>query len=116
MPKQPRRLRSLSPENVMDSTVSADPENGSDTTNENVELPASVDSLSIDGTAPQVGDSVEVKVKGTVTRVVNDMAYIKPETINDTPMPAAPLEPSPDVGEGDRLAQLSQSAGALPSY
>jgi hypothetical protein len=100
----------------MDATIMPDSQKESDTMSENVELPVDLDSLSVDGTVPQVGDQVDCKVSGSVTRVVNKTAYVKPETINDQPLPATPIEPSPDVSEGERLKNLSDQAGSIPGY
>lgn len=82
---------------------------GSDQMDGNVELPVSIDTVKIDGTAPGVGDKVDLRVSGTVTRVVNDMAYVKPESINDLPMKPA-LKPNSGVSEMDRLEQMSKNA------
>ena len=97
----------------MDDTIA--PAAGADNQVGNAEIPCMVDSLSIDGIAPNVGDRVDIKVSGPVTRVVNKMAYIKPETVNDTPMPADPLEPNPMVDEKDRLRTMSQQTDMMGS-
>jgi hypothetical protein len=98
----------------MDDTIN--PGAGSDTNAANVEIPVNVDTLTIDGTTPAVGDMVKLAIRGPVTRVVNAIAYVKPETVNDQPMPAPALEPDPMEGEGERLRQLSQSVGQIPNY
>lgn len=100
----------------MDATIMPDAGSASDTMTENVELPVDLDSLSVDGTVPEVGDSVNLKVSGSVTRVVNKMAYVKPDSINDQPMPATPLETDPDVDEESRLRDLSSQTGSIPNY
>lgn len=97
----------------MDTSI--DPAAAADTASDNVELPASVDSLMVDGVRPQVGDQVELRVGGDITRVVNDMAYVKPMTINDQPMEVSPLSPSPAVDEGSRLRDLSMQSGDAAS-
>lgn len=77
-------------------------------TSSGVEIQADVDGLSIDGTAPSVGDHVDVKVGGTVSKVVNGVATIAAETVNDTPMPAPPaVDTAPDdsAGLGDMAAK-----------
>lgn len=93
----------------MDTSVS--PDAPIDEASDNVEFPVSVDTLMVGGTAPSVGDTVDVKVGGTVTRVVNKIAYVKPDTVNDQPLPAPPLEPNPQVNEMDRLRNLSKQYG-----
>lgn len=56
--------------------------------------PAGADSAGDDaGTAPGVGDEVELTVKGRVTRIEGGNAYIQPESVND--------EALPEAGEGD---------------
>lgn len=94
---------------------SISPESGSDLQSENVELPVNLDTLSIDGTVPSVGDPVKLIVKGNVTRVVNKCAYVKPETINDQPMEPA-IEPNPLKDEDSRLEEMSRQAGGIPGY
>jgi hypothetical protein len=100
---------------MLDSSITPD-SSESDTMSENVELPVDIDTLSIDGTRPAVGDQCDLKVTGTVTRLVNQMAYVKPDTINDQPMPAPAMEPNPALDEGTRLERLSRTAGEIPSY
>ena|ERR1041385_6996046 len=91
---------------MIDSSVS--PEGASDTQADEVEIPVGIDTLAIDGANPQVGDKVDLKVSGNVTRVVNGVAFVKPETVNDQPLVSSPLKPEQNVSEGDRLRQLSQ--------
>lgn len=98
----------------MDDTISPSAE--SDVQTDNVELPVNIDTLTIDGTEPAIGDQVKVVVKGSVTRVVNKVAYVKPETLNDQPMEASILEPDPMESEQNRLRNLSQTVGQIPSY
>ena len=43
-----------------------------------------LDSLEADGTRPSVGDSVDVKISGTVKKIENDYAYVQAEAVNDT--------------------------------
>ena len=99
----------------MDSALS--PNNESDSRDSQAELPVDIDSITIDGTQPEVGDSVDLKVTGSITRLVNGTAYVRPETVNDQPMPEQPLVPNDGLSEMDRLEQLSNqhaSGGASP--
>ncbi len=96
----------------MDDSVN--PDSGADTMSQDVELPVQIDSLSIDGTAPSVGDPVKLIVRGNVTRVVNDMAYVKPTEINDQPMAPA-LDPDPALPEDQRLRRLSETTNETPN-
>ena len=58
---------------------------GNDTEiSDQTELPVKLDSLEVGGTRPQVNDSVDVTVTGTVTSIVDDCAYVKIDAINDT--------------------------------
>lgn len=91
----------------MDDSIS--PDTASDSLTYEAELPVAVDSLSIGGQDPDVGDPVSFKVGGSVTRVVNETAYVRIETINDAPVKAPIVEPNDGVLEEDRLRQLSQT-------
>ena len=79
----------------------------SDVASSNTELPMPVATLSVDGIAPDMGDPVTFKVSGSVTRVVNGVAYVKAETVNDQPMPGPVIEPD-GSSEMDRLERLSR--------
>lgn len=98
----------------MDSSIAPDEAEGSDTMSGNIELPVDIATVQIDGTAPAVGDKVDLRVSGTVTRVVNELAYVQPEEINDKPMEPG-LKPDPNVSEMDRLARMSKQAGSMDS-
>lgn len=77
----------------MDSSIQSDPSSiSSGAATDKVYAP--LESLSIDGTSPQIGDSVEVTVKGTVESLEGDMACIKPESFNDSPAPQDNMEPN----------------------
>ncbi len=101
----------------MDTTIDdAQPDDqDGDESLSNAEFPVSLDTLSVDGTNPQVGDNVEVKVGGKVTRIVNEDAYVKPETINGQPITKPPISPDDDKDEQSRLSDLSQQAGDIGS-
>jgi hypothetical protein len=83
----------------MDSTIDSEEQSVADTN----ELPVLMDTLEVAGTRPQVGDSVDVKVTGTILKIVNEIAIVKPETANDQPIPQAP--PEDDM---DELAKASE--------
>jgi hypothetical protein len=84
-----------------------------DTKASNVEIPIPIDSLTVGGVEPEVGDPVKVKLTCTVVRTTNGIAWGKIDTINDLPMEAPVNEPNPLESEGDRLRDLSQSYGAI---
>ncbi len=87
---------------------------GGDQAGDNVEmgdeLPVKLDTLSLGGTQPEIGDDVEVKVKGKVTRIRDDCAYVALETANDEPIenPAA----QPEDQSADDLMSMSANADA----
>jgi hypothetical protein len=92
---------------MADAAIS--PDQATDTRTSEVELPCDVDDLMIDGTAPEVGDNVDVKVGATITRVVNGIAWLKPINIQNKPLPETPMEPSDDLSELDRAYQMSMA-------
>src|SRR5215831_5499396 len=47
------------------------------------ELPVKLNTLEMGGQRPGVGDMVDVKVSGTVSRIIDDCAYVKVEKAND---------------------------------
>lgn len=82
-----------------------------------IEINANVDGLLIDGTAPEVGDHVETKVGGTVSKVVNGVASISVETVNGTPMPAAPaVAEASEPNESADLGAMAAAADANRTY
>src|SRR5690348_16845339 len=87
--------------------------NGTDQPGDNVEqgdeLPVKIDTLAIGGTQPEVGDEVEVKVKGKITRIRDDCAYVALETANGDPIENPPSQPEDDTSEDDLMA-MSQKA------
>jgi hypothetical protein len=66
----------------MDSSIdSGEPEASSD------DLAVAVGTLEIEGVRPKVGDTVDLKVTGTIRKLVDETAFVSPATINDQPMP-----------------------------
>ena len=81
------------------------------------ELQAKVDSLSIDGTAPSVGDTVELKVSGEVTKVLNGTAFVKPTMVNDMPVEDnEPDEPDTDMDDPRAMASMADQGGSYGGY
>ncbi len=75
----------------MDDTITDDePDSDSD------DLAVEIGTLEIDGVRPAVGDTVSLKVKGSISKIVNDTAWVTPETVNDLPIPAGTPEASDD--------------------
>lgn len=97
---------------MADAAIS--PDQATDTRTSEVELPCYVDDLMIDGTAPEVGDVVDVKVGATITRVVNGIAWLKPTDIENKPLPETPMEPSDDLSELDRAYNMSMQTRGTP--
>jgi len=77
-----------------------------DSSGDDGDIDVALDTLAAsDGTAPQVGDEVEVHVKGTVSRIdeATNCCYVTPETLNGAP--------PPDHGsEGESLQNQAQQA------
>ena len=90
----------------MDTPMQSGP-TGSD----NDDLPVPIESLAVDGTRPQVGDHVEVKVGGTISKIVNDNAWVTPATVNDQPIP----DDADQDDSMDALQSASASAGSIGS-
>jgi len=60
------------------------------------------DALAIDGVSPEVGDEVEVTVRGVVSEAAGGNTFITPSEANGVPFPAAPSGPEelpPDLSE-----------------
>jgi hypothetical protein len=89
----------------MDTTQ---PDSGEEQGDNSQELCAPLDSLSVNGTPPAVGDTVEVKVGGKVSRIDGDNAYVTPDTVNGEPIQPTDNQPS----DRDQMMELSQQADA----
>ena len=70
----------------MDNSIQ--PEN--DMMSDNDDLPVDLGTLEVNGVRPSVGDSVDLKVRGNVSKIVDQVAWVTPETVNDLPIPAEP--------------------------
>lgn len=90
----------------MDSAVT--PAATTDVRTSDIELPVMQDDLAIDGTPPAVGDMVDIKVGGKVSRVVNGIAWVQPDSIQNKPIPEVPMERNDSMDELDRAYQMSQ--------
>jgi hypothetical protein len=79
------------------------------------ELPVKIDTLAIDGSQPEIGDEVTVKVKGTVARIRDDCAYVTLQTANNEPIHNPAKQPE-DMGEEDmmRMAESADLSGSSP--
>jgi hypothetical protein len=89
----------------MDASIQGEePENDSD------DLPVSVTTLEIDGVRPKVGDKVDLKVTGTIRKLVDETAFVVPETVNDQPMPAE----AQTTEKEDLMAQAQSMDASTP--
>ena len=91
----------------MDDSIS--PSSATDTLKQSAELPVPVDTLAIGEEQPEVGDPVSFRVSGSVKSVVNGVAQVTIELINDMPMKAPIVEPNPAVDEETRLRRLAET-------
>jgi len=82
----------------MDDSIS--PESHSDN---HGTLPVAIGTLEIEGVRPSVGDVVRLKVMGNITKIVNETAWVKPSTINDSPMASE----TPDASEDELIKSAS---------
>lgn len=90
----------------MDSTVTPEPgdvDTGKD-------IPVHLDSLTIDGVRPETGDMVNLKVSGPVTKIVDQVVWIKPETVNDLPL----VQDVPQASDEEELMAAAAKADAMP--
>lgn len=81
----------------------------------NIELPIPIDTLTMGGVAPDVGDPVKIKASCVIVRTTNGIAWGRIETINDLPVEAPIIEPDSLESEGERLRNLSQTYGTIGS-
>jgi hypothetical protein len=73
------------------------------------ELPVKLDTLMVGGQRPDVGDMVDVKVSGTVSRIVDDCCYVRVESANDEEI----HKPEGDYAEAESLAGQSREADLM---
>lgn len=85
------------------SVDQGEPEAGSD------DLAVAVGTLEIEGVRPKVGDTVDLKVTGTIRKLVDETAFVSPSTINDQPMP-----PKVQATDEEELMAQAQRMDAAP--
>ena len=83
---------------------------GKEPINAGDELPVKIATLEADGNQPEIGDEVTVEVKGTVSRIRDDCAYVTVETVNDEPIENPAEQPEDKAMNEDQLMQMSQQA------
>jgi hypothetical protein len=89
---------------VADSSIDqGEPEASSD------DLAVAVGTLEIEGVRPKVGDTVDLKVTGTIRKLVDETAFVSPSTINDQPMP-----PKVQATDEEELMAQAQRMDAAP--
>jgi hypothetical protein len=84
------------------------PDSGKNVIQIGYELPVKLDTLEIGGQRPEVGDEAEATIRGPITRILDDCAYISAQTANDNP-----IEDKSEANEMDDLAQATQKADMM---
>jgi hypothetical protein len=74
------------------------------------ELPVKLDTMMVGGERPRVNDQVEVTVGGTVSRIVDDCAYVTLETANSEPIETK--KPAQEEGDLDEMSRGMDMMGA----
>lgn len=69
---------------MADESMQMPPESGSDVIGPDDEIPVRIESLEADGVRPSMGDTVTLRVEGTVKSIKDDCVYVTPEKINDS--------------------------------
>ena len=70
---------------MADEAMQSDPAEGGDNMLQpDTEIPVKIDSLEADGTRPSVGDTVTLRIEGTVKSIKDDCVYVNCDAINDT--------------------------------
>src|SRR5438309_4723041 len=99
---------------MQDNSISSDTE--PDSSGE-TKIYANLDSLSVGGIPPAVGDSVDLTVKGTVSSVEGSVACISPDEINGQPAPSAPGNKNESLDQqGARLGAKAQADDQASAY
>jgi hypothetical protein len=94
---------------MADESMQMPPESGSDVIGPDQEIPVHLDSLEADGVRPRTGDTVTLRVEGTVKRIEDECAYVVPELINDTDLAEILAEHSDDGDDGLMRKLTSQA-------
>jgi hypothetical protein len=97
---------------MADEAMQMPPESGSDVIGLDDEIPVHLDSLEADGVRPRVGDTVTLRVEGTVKRIENDCAYVAPDAINDTDL-AEILAEHGEQDEDSLMSKLTSQADQM---
>lgn len=87
-------------------------DSGGETESSQGDLAVDVDTLVIDGVRPKAGDPVDLKVSGTIRKLVDNTAFITPTTINDQPMPEKPQA----TEEEDLMAKANELDSMAAPY
>lgn len=82
------------------TTDSPSPQSGDD-------IGVDLNTLMIYGTRPQVGDKVDLKASGKVTRIENDTAFVQLETVNDAPIQ------QDNSSDDDQMSALEQQMSGM---
>lgn len=77
------------------------------------DIAVDIDTLAIDGTRPKAGDSVDLKVTGTISSLKDNTAFVTPEMVNDQPIPSD--MPETDMSDQAMMAEAQKMDG-MPRY
>ena len=80
------------------------------------EIPVKLETLEADGVRPKVGDSVDVRITGTVKSIENDCCYVLTDQINDIDLEEILAEHG-NQDEDAAMERLTRNAdmGQMPS-
>lgn len=79
------------------------------------EIPVSSDAVSVDGTPPEVGDTISFTVEGTVSSVEGDTLMVKPVRVNGSEIPVGGPKPS-DRSRLRGMAMAADGAGSMGTF
>lgn len=95
---------------MADESMQSDPAaGGSDVIGPEDEIPVRIDSLEADGVRPSVGDTVTIRIEGTVKSIEDDYVYVTPDKINDDDLNEL-LAESGKQDEESSLRQMTNEA------
>jgi hypothetical protein len=100
---------------MADESMQMPPDSGSDVIELDDEIPVKIETLEADGVRPSVGDTVTLRVEGSVKRIEDDCVYVIPEKINDTDL-AEILAENTNQDEDMLMERMTRQAdmGTMP--
>jgi hypothetical protein len=79
------------------------------------EIPVGIDTLEADGVRPSVGDTVTLRVEGTVKSIKDDCCYVTTDKINDTDLEEILAEHAPE-NEDKLMERITREADMGGGY